>query len=64
MNPEAGADPGQALAAGEGDILVAEGGSPIVARKVPFVGASSLDLRFRGGRDLTYEVGLALLSGF
>jgi hypothetical protein len=35
MDPEASADPGQARAAGEGDILVAEGRSPIVGWEMP-----------------------------
>ena len=48
---------------GEGDILVAEGGSLIVAREVPSARAFQLDLRFwpDGGTSL-YEVGLALLQ--
>ena len=46
---------------GERDILVAEGGSPIVAREVPSVGAFQLDLRFWGDGTSLYEVGLALL---
>ena len=37
---------------GEGGILVAEGGSLIVAREVPSAGAFQLDLWFWGGRDL------------
>ena len=47
---------------GEGDILVAEGGSLIVTREVPSVGASSWGFRFRGGRTSLNEVGLALLQ--
>jgi hypothetical protein len=61
-DPEAAADPGQARAAGEGDILVAEGGSPNVGWEAPPSGPSSLDLRFRGDGTSLYEVGLALLQ--
>ena len=47
---------------GERDILVAEGGSLIVAREVPSVGASSWGFRFGGDRTSLNEVGLALLQ--
>ena len=46
----------------EGDILVAEGGSLILAREVPSVRASSWGFRFRGDGNSLYEVGLALLQ--
>ena len=47
---------------GERDILVAEGGSLIVAREVPSVGAFQLDRRFWGDETSLYGVGLALLQ--
>jgi hypothetical protein len=52
MDPEAAADPGQARAAGEEEILVAEGGSPIVGWEVPSVGTLQAGSPVPGGRDL------------
>ena len=64
MDPEAGADPGSGTERlGEArDILVAEGGSPIVAWEVPSVGAFQPGSPVLGDGTSLYEVGLALLQ--